>query len=228
MFTEEDLKLLDFNEDLKNSQNVVPDLNITAEMTQPLFEDLFTKIEEVQSDKEANVSILNFCHRETLQPVLAALGLYTDQEDLHAADWGTSKQEHQWKVSKIASFSANVAILLLECDLENITEWRASSDEEIKEQNSWEETLSEEEKSSEEEMSSEEKDSYSSEETLSSEEADLITTDWKVMVLHQERPVIQPACGKLLCSLAEFSDAYSYLASLEFGNICDAQNNRQE
>ena len=59
---------------LKYYYNDGPAYNITSEMTQPLFADLFAKIDEIETSPEANVSILNFAHSETLQPFMTALG----------------------------------------------------------------------------------------------------------------------------------------------------------
>ena len=36
----------------------------------------------ISGQKDANTSILNFGHAETIQPILAALGMYTHNENL--------------------------------------------------------------------------------------------------------------------------------------------------
>ena len=203
MFTEEDLKLFEFQADLKYYYNDGAAYNITAEMTQPLFEDLFTKIDEIQSNKEANISILNFAHSETLQPFMTALGLYRDEEDLLASDWDTSKQEHKWQVSKIASFATNIGIVVFECE-ENRSRSKSAG-------------------KGFRESEEEEDELQSSEENNSSEEENIISpsSEWKIMVFHQEKAVLQPACGQEICTLSEFSEAYRHLAEQDFDTICN-------
>lgn len=210
VFTEEDLKLFEFQADLKYYYNDGPAYNITSEMTQPLFADLFEKIDEIKNSQEANVSILNFAHSETLQPFMTALGLYRDQEDLLASDWGTPRQEHKWQVSRIASFATNVGIVVFECE----------ANKGLKERLKLRDFL-------EEDISSDENESQSSEEVGSSEEDDSSnevnyqSSEWKVMLFHQEKPVTQPACGKEICDLAEFLETYSHLAGLDFNYVCN-------
>ena len=181
-------------------------------MTQPLFDDLFTKIDDIQNNNEANISILNFAHSETLQPFMTALGLYRDEEDLLASDWDTPRQEHKWQVSKIASFATNIGIVVFECE-ENKSR-NKSIRKEFRE-------------SEEDELQSEEEQLLSREDSTSSEEGDYQTemfshsSQWKIMVLHQEEPVLQPACGQEICTLSEFSEAYRRLAEQDFDAICN-------
>ena len=179
VFSEEDLKLFEFQEDLKYYYNDGAAYNITAEMTQPLFSDIFNKIKEVKSSQEANVSILNFAHSETLQPFMTALGLYRDQEDLLASDWGTPREEHKWQVSRIASFATNIGLVVFECGVEG------NGNEE------------------------------SSEESLPK------ASEWKIILFHQETPIIQPACGAKICSLDEFVERYRHLAEQDFDTLCE-------
>eukprot|EP00092_Neocalanus_flemingeri_P034573 GFUD01037600.1.p1 GENE.GFUD01037600.1~~GFUD01037600.1.p1 ORF type:complete len:454 (-),score=120.39 GFUD01037600.1:57-1418(-) len=193
VFSNEDLKLFEFQADLKYYYNDGAAYNITAEMTQPLFADIFSKIEEMKSSEEANVSILNFAHSETLQPFMTALGLYRDEEDLLASDWGAPRQQHKWQVSRIASFATNVGLVVFECEAEDV------------------DVSSEENQSSSEGESSKE---YS-QDTISSR-----GSEWKVVLFHQEKPVIQPACGAEICSLDEFLGTYRHLAEEDFDAVC--------
>jgi len=210
VFTDEDLKLFEFQEDLKYYYNDGPAHNITAEMTQPLFADLFAKIDEMRNSEDVNVSILNFAHSETLQPFMTALGLYRDQEDLLASDWGTPRQEHKWETSKIASFATNVGIVVFECEASEGVE------ENPKKKEYFEKDIS-----SEEDESSSSEEYGSSEEEEDSYEINHESSEWKVMLFHQEKPVTQPACGKEICTLDEFLETYSYLAGLDFEYVCN-------
>merc|ERR1711915_562289 len=128
VFTVEDFKLYEFFEDLKYYYNDGAAYNITSEMTQPLFSDLFNKIHEIEgSDKESQI-VLNFAHSETVQPFITALGLYRDSEDILASDWATPKEPHLWQVSKVAPFATNIGIVLFHCDVEveDLPEWKVS------------------------------------------------------------------------------------------------------
>merc|ERR1712243_290886 len=53
-------------------------------MTQPLVKDLFDALTSPPPD--TNI-ILNFGHSDSVQPFIAALGLYRDESDLLASDW---------------------------------------------------------------------------------------------------------------------------------------------
>merc|ERR1712113_629203 len=42
----------------------------------------------------------------------------------------------------------------------------------------------------------------------------------KIMLLHNEKPVVNPACGELVCSVEDFKDAYQEIADLSFEEEC--------
>ena len=50
--------------------------------------------------------------------------------------------------------------------------------------------------------------------------ADLIFSENKIMLLHNEKPVENPACGELVCSVEDFKDAYQEIADLSFEEEC--------
>ena len=52
VFTEEDLKLFEFQEDLEYYYNYGPAYKITSKMTQPIFTDLFAKIDDKKTHKK--------------------------------------------------------------------------------------------------------------------------------------------------------------------------------
>jgi len=116
----------------------------------------------VDENYSGNVSVLRFGHSDTVQPTMAALGLYYDGRDLLASDWGTGLQEHQWLTSQIGPFAANVGLVVFKCE-----------------------------------------------------------NDFQIMMLQNELIVeSQPACGSRLCTLAQFSEAYRYLAQVDFDEEC--------
>ena len=44
--------------------------------------------------------------------------------------------------------------------------------------------------------------------------------DWKLMMFHQERPVVQPLCGEILCGMNDFIEGFKYLAQNNFNTTC--------
>ena len=133
LFTDDDLEILAFAEDLKYFYGIGPAYEITKKMTQPLFEDIFTQIENLDPTVSSPTVVLNFAHGETTQPMMAALGLHQNDKPLlvklmhqsfagnhsmitlQASDWGTENQDHLWKTSNIASFGVNLALVVFNC-----------------------------------------------------------------------------------------------------------------
>ena len=82
MFTDDDLEILAFAEDLKYFYGIGPAYEITKKMTQPLFEDIFKQIENLDPAVSSPTVVLNFAHGETTQPLMAALGLHQNDKPL--------------------------------------------------------------------------------------------------------------------------------------------------
>jgi len=161
LFSEQDLALFEFAEDLKYYYHEGPGFEITSMMTQPLFQDVFNKLDELNTEVSPNRSILNFGHSTTVQPMMAALGLFTDDEDLLSSDW--NGKDYQWKTSEMATFATNIGLLFLDCQEQGM----------------------------------------------------------KVMTFHDETAVEkQPACGQIVCPLADFEASYKHLADQDFNSVC--------
>ena len=75
--------------------------------------------------------------------------------------------------------------------------------------------------SSEEDKSNSFEKDGSSEEDESSYEFNSQSSEWKVLLFHQEKTVSQPAWEKDICTLDEFVEAYSHLAGLDFETVCN-------
>ena len=65
------------------------------------------------NDKKA---YLYFGHSETINPMLAVLGLYNDTRPLVAADWPALAASHPWQSSAMLGFSHNLALVALQCE----------------------------------------------------------------------------------------------------------------
>ena len=109
-FSREDLRLYNFREDLKYYYKMAYGHNISLQMTQPLLLDLLTSLQS-----SSHSARLNFGHTNTVQPLLAALGLYKDQTHLLASEYG-SGTGHLWDVARISSFASNLAWLVFQCE----------------------------------------------------------------------------------------------------------------
>ena len=180
-FSYEDLKTFEYLEDLKYYYKDGYAYNITAEMTQPLFNDLIQRLSDLKDGLDGNSTILNFAHLETVLPFLTSLGLYKDDRDLLASDWPS--KGHLWKTSSIGSFASNVAIVALECktteiqksnkmtdSLEEFNLNESSEERDVKNTKVYKKKM----KKKESKLSSEEEDASKSEEDFSSEEEDIL------------------------------------------------------
>jgi len=107
LFTQEDLDLFNFRQDLVFYYIRGYAYPITAQQTQPLMADL---LEAIQSSEYSY--ILNSGHSDTLGPFLTALGLYHDPADLTTEDLGTG---YQYDTARIGAFSTNVEFVVFEC-----------------------------------------------------------------------------------------------------------------
>jgi len=110
LFTQDDLDIYNFRQDLFFYYLRGYAFDITAQQTQPLMLDV---LQALQSSEYSY--ILNAAHSDTLAMFLTALGLYHDPEDLTAEDIGTG---YQWDTSRIGSFSTNVEFVVFECPQE--------------------------------------------------------------------------------------------------------------
>jgi len=113
LFSENNLKIIEFREDLKYYYLDAYAYEITTKMTQPLFQDIFTQFSSVRAGVNNHTGTLYFAHSETVQPFLAGLGLYHDPSDLLASSWPSL--HHQWRTSPIASFATNIGLVLMQC-----------------------------------------------------------------------------------------------------------------
>jgi len=118
IFSEQDFSVFEFSEDLKSYYHEGSGFEITSLMTQPLFQDVFTKLDELNTELSPNRSILNFGHSPTVNPMMVALGLFADDEQLLASDW--NDKDYQWKTSTMATFATNIALLFLDCQEEGM------------------------------------------------------------------------------------------------------------
>ena len=183
LFSEDNLKMLDFNDDLVFYQIGGYGHDINWKMTKPLvvelenrllqmkyldktyFEDFKTVDDDIfirngTNDKKA---YLYFSHSETVNTMLPVLGLYNDSKPLEAADWPSS--DHLWQTSKMLGFSHNIALVGLQCE-----------DRE---------------------------------------------EEWNIMVMHQEKPIMMPACADYICPFSTFMERLQPVLDVDFEFECN-------
>lgn len=61
-------------------------------------------------------AVFRFAHAETLLPLLALLGLFKDEQPIKGTDY-LLNQNRAFKTNTISPFSANIAFVLLACDV---------------------------------------------------------------------------------------------------------------
>uniref|UniRef100_A0A0K2SY60 Multiple inositol polyphosphate phosphatase 1 n=2 Tax=Lepeophtheirus salmonis TaxID=72036 RepID=A0A0K2SY60_LEPSM len=116
LFTVEDLKVLEYYEDLKYWYSNGYWKPVTTKMPCPLMKDLIETF-EMKSYLKAK---FYFAHRSTVLPFLGLLRLYKDDYPLKHSNYNET-QNRQYKTSNIGSFSANVAFALINCPSGNDT-----------------------------------------------------------------------------------------------------------
>ena len=114
LFSETNLKVIEFCDDLRYYYEDAYAHDISWKMTQPLFHDIFQQFSSARAGLNNYTSSLYFAHSETVQPFLAGLGLFHDSEDLVASSWPSL--HHQWRTSSIGFFATNTGLVLLQCE----------------------------------------------------------------------------------------------------------------
>ena len=68
-----------------------------------------------------------FGHAETLLPLMCILGLYKDSKPLRSDNFAF-QQDRQFKTNRFLSFSSNIGILLLDCDVDKAIDYQCNLD----------------------------------------------------------------------------------------------------
>ncbi|XP_064595058.1 multiple inositol polyphosphate phosphatase 1-like [Liolophura sinensis] len=115
-FSEADLRVIEYSEDLEYYYTYsygAPDF--ARDQTCELLKDFFGYVRNGSSpDYNGPRAILRFGHSQTLQPFLAALGLFKDTVHLTALNMA-DEADRKWKTSIIAPFGANIAFTVYRC-----------------------------------------------------------------------------------------------------------------
>ncbi|CAH0564059.1 unnamed protein product [Brassicogethes aeneus] len=111
VFTIDDLKVLEYHEDLKYYWIDGYGHQLTYQQACPAIVDM---VEHFDNKEKYPLSVLYFTHSGTLLKMLAHLGLYKDEKILIANDY-EKNGNREWKVSHIDAFATNLAFILHKC-----------------------------------------------------------------------------------------------------------------
>ena len=119
LFAKEDFLPLAYYNDLKGFwKKSYGHEDINAKMVYVMLKDLFEQMEkhidDTTPEKQLKV-LLRFGHAENMYPLMTALGLFRDKEELRVDNYHQNV-DRRFKSGRLTPFSANVAFVLHKCD----------------------------------------------------------------------------------------------------------------
>ncbi|XP_017589276.1 PREDICTED: multiple inositol polyphosphate phosphatase 1 [Corvus brachyrhynchos] len=126
LFSEEDAKVLEYLNDLKQYWKRGYGYDINSRSSCILFQDIFQHldkaVEESKSSKPiSSPLIVQVGHAETLQPLLALMGYFKDDEPLLANNYAWHTQR-KFRSGRIVPYAANLVFVLYHCDHVNASQ----------------------------------------------------------------------------------------------------------
>merc|ERR1712172_193142 len=114
IFSNEDMALWEFENDLEAHYGAGPAFEITTMATHQLFSEIYDLIDAHSfGGQRPNASaVFTFGHSGGIKPIINAFEIFREDWNLTAEDWGTDQQEHKWKISDIATFASNIGLIL--------------------------------------------------------------------------------------------------------------------
>ncbi|XP_053244600.1 multiple inositol polyphosphate phosphatase 1 isoform X1 [Podarcis raffonei] len=120
LFSEEDAKVLEYLNDLKQYWKRAYGYPINSRSSCILMQDIFKHLDQAVTESKSSKPIsspviLQFGHAETLQPLLALMGYFKDEEPLKANNY--HRQMHRkFRSGRIVPYAANLLFVLYHCD----------------------------------------------------------------------------------------------------------------
>ncbi|XP_062436637.1 multiple inositol polyphosphate phosphatase 1 [Rhea pennata] len=123
LFSEEDAKVLEYLNDLKQYWKRGYGYDINSRSSCNLFQDIFQELDKAMEESKSSKPIsspviVQIGHAETLQPLLALMGFFKDDEPLRANNY--VRQTHRkFRSGQIVPYAANLVFVLYHCDQVN-------------------------------------------------------------------------------------------------------------
>ncbi|XP_049811872.1 multiple inositol polyphosphate phosphatase 1 isoform X1 [Schistocerca nitens] len=116
VFSEEDLKVFEYSEDLKYYWVDGYGYELTYKQACPALKDMMEHLQP-SSDNESgqHTTVVYFSHSGTMLKLLCHLGLYKDSGVLLHSNYDSMAGQRKWRVGKIDSFGSNLAFVLFQC-----------------------------------------------------------------------------------------------------------------
>ncbi|XP_037571292.1 multiple inositol polyphosphate phosphatase 1 isoform X1 [Dermacentor silvarum] len=114
VFTEDDLKAVEFKEDLDDYYKDGYGLERNYAQACPVIQELVDRLELMANDSSHPNKVLYFSHAGGFKKVVARLGLNRDANPLKA-DGLCTQANRQWRSSLLCPFNGNVAFVLYNC-----------------------------------------------------------------------------------------------------------------
>ncbi|XP_053162377.1 multiple inositol polyphosphate phosphatase 1 [Hemicordylus capensis] len=120
LFSKEDAEVLEYLNDLKQYWKRAYGYDINSRSSCVLFQDIFKHLDQAVMESQSAKSIsspviLNFGHAETLQPLLALMGYFKDEEPLKAYNY-RRHMHRAFRSGRIVPYAANLLFVLYHCD----------------------------------------------------------------------------------------------------------------
>ncbi|XP_029465663.1 multiple inositol polyphosphate phosphatase 1 [Rhinatrema bivittatum] len=120
LFDEENSQVLEYLNDLKQYWKRGYGYDINSRSSCGLFHHIFKNLDQAISESNSSQPIsspviLQFGHAETLQPLLALMGLFKDEEPLSASNFAKQAQR-KFRSGRIVPYAANLLFVLHRCD----------------------------------------------------------------------------------------------------------------
>ncbi|XP_019363302.1 PREDICTED: multiple inositol polyphosphate phosphatase 1 isoform X4 [Gavialis gangeticus] len=120
IFDEEDAKVLEYLNDLKQYWKRGYGYDINSRSSCILFQDIFQKLDKAVSESKSSMPIsspviLQFGHAETLLPLLALMGFFKDDQPLTANNFN-KQMNRKFRTGRIVPYASNLVFVLYHCD----------------------------------------------------------------------------------------------------------------
>ncbi|XP_067005403.2 multiple inositol polyphosphate phosphatase 1 [Anabrus simplex] len=118
VFTKDQLKILEYSEDLHYYYKDGFGHQINIDLGCPLIKDLIERFSELEGENVVRgqhpVGVFYFSHSSMIHMFQSALGVYKDQECLRSDNY-QDMQKRLWRVSKMGSFATNIEAVFFKC-----------------------------------------------------------------------------------------------------------------